>query len=159
MHGFVLQVCRTHMPSPMCEARAASLRRLAAGGRAVASRLRLVLALALRLALQLQGRVHFSASDLGAAVAEQRQYILKWMASGAERTGVRCLCSSLRCSKQHLHARSRRSPACAEGQRTGTRAGMMGWQWLKARIEYSEAPRARLRGGGVWHHSKKQMKL
>ena len=47
MPGMVLQVCRTHMLSPMCEARAASLRRLAAGGRAVASRLRHVQALSL----------------------------------------------------------------------------------------------------------------
>ena len=36
----VLQVCHTHTPSPTCEARAASSRRLVAGGRAAASRLR-----------------------------------------------------------------------------------------------------------------------
>lgn len=45
----MLQVCRTHTPSPMCEARAANLRRLVAGGRAVASRLRRFLSLRLRL--------------------------------------------------------------------------------------------------------------
>lgn len=52
----VLQVCRTHTPSPMCEARAASLRRLVAGGRAVASRPRraLVFWLSLWQLLQLQ---------------------------------------------------------------------------------------------------------
>ena len=46
----VLQVCRTRTPSPMCAARAASSRRLAAGGRAVASRLRRCLALSIRAA-------------------------------------------------------------------------------------------------------------